>query len=442
MANEKKWDAFFNRSSLTTADSAQVMILDTTEPDVTKQNQRTPVTQLLRSGKNLSELASASTARTNLGLGSMAIQDKESVDIEGGTGVFDNLSYLINGGVLTTSQTITASGTLSRNYEVNGAGITITMDAIGTFDIGANVGFVNSSPTDSFILSAPINDQTAITIPPFGAIQIKRSVAGTPWLTISDNATEGADALLKQNNLSDLASATGANTNLGGLTISSSYSIVPSASQILGVPCPKVVRMTFGNTSSKLIMPQSNVLGSPNANSPGLVVLINEGNVEGTIYSYGTDGSDGTFLTSIPALTGLIAWNEDNSTADGAWEFYDYITLPQLGLLAEIQTTDATPTTLLSIPVEEGSQVLIEGTYSASTPTYSSAQGGPFSVSAIRGVGGVVTLVGTPLISAYSMAPPTLDAYVNVGDNTLRLRATGIIATTYDWNANYLVTIS
>lgn len=63
----KKWSEFSNRTDLSNNDNAQVMLLDSTLA-VNSRNQRTPVTQLLRTGKNLSELtATASTARNNIG---------------------------------------------------------------------------------------------------------------------------------------------------------------------------------------------------------------------------------------------------------------------------------------------------------------------------------------------------------------------------------------
>lgn len=66
MATLKKWSAFTNRANLSDNDNAQVMILDTTAAAASR-NQRTPVTQIMRSGKNLSDLGNVSTAVTNLG---------------------------------------------------------------------------------------------------------------------------------------------------------------------------------------------------------------------------------------------------------------------------------------------------------------------------------------------------------------------------------------
>lgn len=47
MAILKKWSAFFNRTSLVSSDSAQVMLLDSTNPTPANQNQRTPLSNFV-----------------------------------------------------------------------------------------------------------------------------------------------------------------------------------------------------------------------------------------------------------------------------------------------------------------------------------------------------------------------------------------------------------
>jgi len=67
MAVLKKWSAFFNRTDLTTNDNFQVVGIDLSNATPANRNQRTPITQLLRAGKDLADLSNVSNAVTNLG---------------------------------------------------------------------------------------------------------------------------------------------------------------------------------------------------------------------------------------------------------------------------------------------------------------------------------------------------------------------------------------
>lgn len=62
----EKMDMFFNRTDISNNNSFQIIGLDTTVVDASQQNQRTPVTQVLRSALNLNDLSNKTTARANL----------------------------------------------------------------------------------------------------------------------------------------------------------------------------------------------------------------------------------------------------------------------------------------------------------------------------------------------------------------------------------------
>lgn len=66
MALIRKWNEFFDRTDLTTTDTFQVVGLDLSNPTPANQDQRTPITQFLRSGKNLGDLENPADARANL----------------------------------------------------------------------------------------------------------------------------------------------------------------------------------------------------------------------------------------------------------------------------------------------------------------------------------------------------------------------------------------
>lgn len=266
---------------------------------------------------------------------------------------------------------------------------------------------------------------------------------GTAWEKISSN--EGA--LLIAQALGELFAAgkvNNANINLGGLAPSANITISPNTSYISSVPFPKVVRMTFGDLDSKFVLPPSNQQGSPSKNNAGVSFLINEGLVDGNVYTYGTDGSDGTLVSSINALSGLIVWNADNSDADGDWHAYDYVIPAQISRTSIVQTTNDTVTTLLAVPVAEGSQVTLSGVYSAAENDYTAGvgQGGNFVATVSREVSGDVILLGTPIINAVNNNPPTLTIDVDIGTQSLRLRVTGEVATTYNWSTTYTKAIN
>jgi hypothetical protein len=268
-------------------------------------------------------------------------------------------------------------------------------------------------------------------------------VIGTTDITYIESSVSGA--ALVANNLSDLLNKASANINLGGLGASVSITIPAASSYVCPVPTPKVIRATFDSaTTSKFVLPISNDLGSPNQNSPGIIFLINESSVGGKVYSYGTNGTDGILISAIAGLSGLILWNESNSSATGNWHAYDYVIPAQIKLTAYAQTTDDTVTTLLSVAVAEASKLIISGTYSAADPDYTPGicQAGNFLVSATRAVGGDITLLGIPLINAVNSEPPVLTADVDVGTQTLRLRVQGDELVTYNWNMTYTTSVT
>lgn len=100
---------------------------------------------VLEAANNLSDLTNITTARTNLGLGSMALQDSGSVNITGGTitGV-TGLSAVTSvagrtGAVVLANTDISGLGALATLNSVTGAtgGVTVTSGASGSLVMGA-----------------------------------------------------------------------------------------------------------------------------------------------------------------------------------------------------------------------------------------------------------------------------------------------------------------
>jgi hypothetical protein len=154
-------------------------------------------TTYLYRANNLSDLSSVTTARTNLGLGTMATQNSSSVSISGGTVdnvtlVTPSISSIINTGTLTLpNQTDTLVGRATTDVLTNK---TLTSPVMTTPSLG--------------VASATSINKVAITAPATGAT-----------LTIADGAT-----------LTASATATVSGTNTGDQTISITGDVTASGS--------------------------------------------------------------------------------------------------------------------------------------------------------------------------------------------------------------------
>jgi hypothetical protein len=98
----------------------------------------------LISSNNLSDLPSASTARTNLGLGTMAVQNSDNVNLNGKIRISGIVAVSANYSVATTVSTVNATGGVS--------GITVTLPAANSSGqicivrkVDSDAGFVTVS---------------------------------------------------------------------------------------------------------------------------------------------------------------------------------------------------------------------------------------------------------------------------------------------------------
>ena len=106
-----------------------------------------------------------------------------------------------------------------------------------------------------------------------------------------------------------------------------------------------------------------------------------------------------------------------------------------------VTTTDATPTTLVSIAVTTNQAITMDGDIIAATSTFSAAIGGNFLATARR-AGGGLTLVGSPVINLNEDSGGVPDFNVVVSGNNLIVQVTGEVATTYNWKATvHVVTV-
>lgn len=103
----------------------------------------------------------------------------------------------------------------------------------------------------------------------------------------------------------------------------------------------------------------------------------------------------------------------------------------------EVQTTDASETTLVSVSLAEEEMITIKGIVNGYISSRDAACGGDFLLVAQRPSGGNVTLVGTAITNINTDSTATFTVDVDTGTETVRIRVTGVAAETWDWVASY-----
>ena len=99
----------------------------------------------------------------------------------------------------------------------------------------------------------------------------------------------------------------------------------------------------------------------------------------------------------------------------------------------ELQTTDATPTALVTIPLVEGEMITINATINGFQSDFTDACGATCSMTCYRPTGGNVTQVGEEIINVNSTSTAVISADVNVGTQSMVIYATGVAAETWNW---------
>ena len=104
------------------------------------------------------------------------------------------------------------------------------------------------------------------------------------------------------------------------------------------------------------------------------------------------------------------------------------------------QTTDATPTAILTIPLVNSLMVSVKILINGFKSDYSNCLGGEILATAYRGSAGNITLVGAPIINVnYASTTDTtdIDALVSVGTQSLIFNVIGVAAQNFNWVATY-----
>lgn len=171
------------------------------------------------------------------------------------------------------------------------------------------------------------------------------------------------------------------------------------------------------------------------------ITIGNTGTVaDGNTIRIGTEGNgagqqDTTFIAGIYNTTGLVGTRAVVVDANG-----------QLGtgdtdIIADVQTVDATPTTLYSIALAEDEAIVVNAYIVAAQTDYSAAIIGRLNGGARRMLAGATTIVGSP-ISDYSEDFAGAPTYtISTSGNNVIIQVTGLAATTINWRGNIKYTI-
>jgi hypothetical protein len=100
---------------------------------------------------------------------------------------------------------------------------------------------------------------------------------------------------------------------------------------------------------------------------------------------------------------------------------------------SELQTINATPTALVTIPLVEGEMITINATINGFQNDFTDACGATCVMTCYRPTGGNVTQVGEEIINVNSTSTAVISADVSVGTQSMIIYATGVAAETWNW---------
>src|SRR3954469_15234940 len=127
-----------------------------------------------------------------------------------------------------------------------------------------------------------------------------------------------------------------------------------------------------------------------------------------------------------------------NSQLTGTFQ-YDGISAGYTGSEAQmrqtgVQTTDATVTDLVSIPLSQGDLLVLEARIGGFQSDFSDGIGCWVYVAARRATGGNVTLIGIPIIDILESDSNTnVSVLADTSGQNLKIQVTGVAAQTWNW---------
>lgn len=104
-----------------------------------------------------------------------------------------------------------------------------------------------------------------------------------------------------------------------------------------------------------------------------------------------------------------------------------------------VQTTDATVTPIISLPLPDSEMITIKAYVNGFRNTFTDCIGAEVLITAYRPPAGNVTLAGDPIVTIITPNLSTLSvtATVDVGTQAVRVNVVGIVAETFNWVTSY-----
>lgn len=161
-------------------------------------------------------------------------------------------------------------------------------------------------------------------------------------------------------------------------------------------------------------------------------VSVQMSNVEGAIsdFQHGSKTLGTLHAVATQSVAGFMS-STDKTKLDG---------LTLIGS-ATVQTTDATPTTLATIPITADSSCVIDAHVSAKQTSSGTTRAGYVVQALVYRIGaGAATRQGTDNALFTRESTATMDATVTTSGNDAIVQVTGVAATTINWKATYRTT--
>lgn len=151
-----------------------------------------------------------------------------------------------------------------------------------------------------------------------------------------------------------------------------------------------------------------------------------------TITSDGTAGANIDINLVAKGAGGLTFDGISTGYSDSQWHIRQ----------SELQTTDATVTALVSIPLVEGEMITITSVINGFQSDFTDALGAQVFMTAYRPSGGNVTQIGEEVINLNTTSTANVTADVNVSTQSMVISVNGVASETWNWVSTHQYTFT